>query len=60
MTPIHIAAKKGYPDIIELLLKLNCASVINKEDKRDCTPLRYAIESGKDRIVELLLQRYVS
>ena len=57
MTPIHIAAKKGFPDIVERLLQPNCNSVINKEDTLGCTPLRYAIKSGEGRIVEILLKK---
>ena len=50
---LHLAAHAASQDAIAALLKA-CAD-INAKDHRRCTPLHYAMRSGYERCVALLL-----
>lgn len=54
MTPLHHASKKGYIDIVKILLEKE--ATINIQDDRDNTPLAYAVSNGHIEIVALLLK----
>lgn len=54
-TPLHFAARRGYQDIVTLLLddtrtKVNCA------DSRNSTPFHAACSGGDRSVCELLLK----
>lgn len=55
LEPIHIAAKKGYIDIVKLLLPYYYN--INKLSPDGKSLLHFAIESGKIELVNLLLEQ---
>ena len=50
----HIAGKKGYKSVAEVLLSWEAAADIGDEDKR--TPLDIAYEKGFDNMTALLIQ----
>ena len=52
-TPLHIAADKGYIDIVRLLL--SAGSDINARDDEGETPLSKAASHGHERVVEFLI-----
>jgi cytohesin len=52
-TPLHVAARKGHADILQLLL--NHGASVNAEDDFGNTPLPRATSGGHDDIVQLLL-----
>jgi ankyrin repeat protein len=47
--PLHIAAEKGYGDIVELLLEHN--TDCNEKDSDSATPLAHAIRGGHEAAV---------
>lgn len=52
-SPLHIAAQKGYGDIVRLLLEHNADC--NEKDSDGATPLAHAIRGGHEAAVRLLL-----
>ena len=55
MNPLHIACKKGYKEIIKLLLDLGAD--INSRDINGYTPLHYAVISRNEYLVKKLIFR---
>ncbi len=53
VTPLHLAAEKGFKDVTELLLA-NKADV-NAKNNLGWTPLHFAAREGSTNVVELLL-----
>jgi len=53
VTPLHIAAMKGYKDAASLIIKKG-AKVNALEELNNCTPLDLAIENNRHRISDLL------
>ena len=53
VTPLHIACRQGFEDIVELLLTEN---LINEEDTNGETPLHHACIEGHLEVVKLLLE----
>ena len=51
--PLHLAAYKGYPNIVEFLLKNG--SDPNYKDELGCTPLHLAAKKGNVKCMEFLL-----
>lgn len=51
-TPLMIAALKGYPENVKLLLEAGAS--LNTKDKRGETPLMHAVERNHTEIRELL------
>ena len=55
-TPIHVAAKEGHLDILELLLtKTNNVNDLKAQDNEGKTPLHHAAENGHHEIVKILI-----
>ncbi len=52
-TPLHLAARKGYQSVVEVLLA-NHAD-INAKNKAGQTPLFFAVQSGQIKIVQMLI-----
>ena len=53
--PLHIAAEKGYTEIIELLV--NKDADVESKDQWGKTPLHWAVLKGRTKIVEFLLSK---
>ncbi|XP_060597274.1 uncharacterized protein LOC132751156 isoform X2 [Ruditapes philippinarum] len=53
-TPIHLAARKGYFDIIEILIKKGCN--VNQKNQNGFAALHYAARDGRMDIVNFLLK----
>lgn len=53
--PTHLAALKGYVEIMEILLSKGADIESNDKEKR--TPLHYAAEAGSRQMVEFLLAK---
>lgn len=53
--PTHIAALKGYVEIMEVLLSKGAD--IESNDKENRTPMHYAAEGGSKQMVEFLLAK---
>ncbi|KAL8234227.1 hypothetical protein R6Q59_020327 [Mikania micrantha] len=53
-SPLHMAAIKGYADVIQFLLQKG--AVINATDNVGNTPLFEAIENGHDMVVSMLVE----
>ena len=51
--PLHLASYRGFPNIVELLLKFG--SDPNYKDELGCTPLHLAAKKGNVKCIELLL-----
>ena len=51
--PLHVAALKGYSDIVEELIKKD--AIINAKSQAGETPLHFAVSSGSLDIVKLLI-----
>ena len=56
VTPLHIAAKEGFIDIASVLLQ-NDASEIDIPDANLLSPIHYAAQFGKVKMIEFLLQK---
>jgi ankyrin repeat protein len=54
MTGLHIAAKKGYTDIVKLLI--DYGADINSKDCLGRSPLYYAVVEKHTEIVKILVQ----
>ena len=64
VTPIHVAAQYGCVNVMEEFLKKAknariVSEVVNVRDTYDQTPLHYATEYGKTKMMTLLLMRYL-
>jgi len=57
-TPLHVAAKKGYVRIVQLLL--DCGCCIDSKNDGSLTPLHLAAKFGRRRTVCALLKRDMS
>ncbi|BBN14087.1 hypothetical protein MPTK1_6g08760 [Marchantia polymorpha subsp. ruderalis] len=55
-TPLHLACRKGYTQIVAKLLQCSEAIDVNAKAKGDITPLHLAAYCGNDEVVELLLE----
>lgn len=55
MTPLAIAAKYGFSDIVRYLAKLDSVDV-NSKDNHGMTPLNWGVESGHSNCVSFLLE----
>jgi ankyrin repeat protein len=56
-TLLHLAAKKGYLNLVKLLI--DRSAEINAQDEGGNTPLHYAAASGRKDVVKLLLEKGV-
>ncbi|XP_019851378.1 PREDICTED: transient receptor potential cation channel subfamily A member 1 homolog [Amphimedon queenslandica] len=56
VTPLHIAAKEGFIDIASVLLQ-NDASEIDIADANLLSPIHYAAQFGKVKMIEFLLHK---
>lgn len=56
VTPLHIAAKEGFIDIASVLLQ-NDASEIDISDANLLSPIHYAAQFGKVKMIEFLLHK---
>lgn len=54
-TPLHIAAKKGYLNIVQFLL--DEGGIIDQKNEEEQTPLHLAAEEGRTKVVRELLKR---
>jgi len=54
LTAVHVAAKHGHEEVLDLLLARSPELVVAKSSE-DRTPLHFAAENGHDKIVEKLL-----
>lgn len=52
--PIHYAAQKGKPEVLDLLIKARC--VINVSDSENVTPLQLAVTGGHEQVTRMLLE----
>jgi ankyrin repeat protein len=60
MTPLQIAAERGFPDILQVLLSYDGpakAAELNARDKREATALIIVAEVGNGSCAKLLLKR---
>ncbi|KAL9608478.1 MAG: hypothetical protein Q9167_006698 [Letrouitia subvulpina] len=57
-TPLHLAASKGYLDIIKILIR-QAGVDINALDSKHRSPLRYAIDEDEKSVIEYLIQAEV-
>ena len=58
-TPLHFACKKGFTDIVKLLLqfgKHQMQEMVSTQDTEGNTPLHFATESGRLEIVRCILK----
>jgi len=55
ITPLHLAAKHGRPDVVALLLERGAA--VNPRSQDGVTPLSIAVQEGRLEIVALLLAK---
>jgi ankyrin repeat protein len=58
MTPLHVAAERGFPDVLQVLLAYTGPSKpveLNARDKRDATPLIIVAEIGNESCAKILL-----
>ena len=61
LTPIHIAAEKGFTEIVNILLQKKSDLINDRAGKvRNHTPLYFATTSNQSGMVKFLLQRYVT
>jgi ankyrin repeat protein len=56
-TPLHIAARRGFKSIVQLLLEHQADMQL--KDSKGRTPLHYAAEEGKYEVVEVLLNKCI-
>ena len=59
---VHIAARYGCLNVMRVLLShpsVDPKDAVNTTDNYDQTPLHFAAESGKKKMMELLLEKYV-
>lgn len=54
-TPLHVAARNGKQQVVNLLLEKQAAKIINLQDTRGRTALHYAASGGYHRIAAKLL-----
>ncbi|CAF1016001.1 unnamed protein product [Brachionus calyciflorus] len=54
--PCHIASKKGYLNIVKILLEKDC-SILNSQDDDGNTFLHLASQSGHSNIIKYLLKK---
>lgn len=53
-TPLHIAAKKGYLDIVRLLIEHG--AFVDSTNRKEQTPLHWAVHNRHVQVIEYLLQ----
>lgn len=56
-TPLHIAADKGYEEIVKKLLEIGAISSITQKNKQGLTPLYIAKQRQFDHILKLLAEK---
>ncbi len=54
---LHLAAERGYTNIIDLILTKDPKMDVNIQDKKYKTPLHLAVENGHIESVELLIEK---
>jgi ankyrin repeat protein len=56
-TPLHIAARRGYVQIVKILLDANADVNAKSGHSGDMTPIHLAITNGHPEIVQMLIKR---
>ena len=55
-TPLHIAARLGYIEIVKLLLEANAEVDAKSKNSADMTPLHLAVTRGHNEVVNILVK----
>jgi hypothetical protein len=55
-TPLHLAVKENYPDVVQTLIKKH-PRIVDRKDAKSRTALQLAIRRREARLVRILLQR---
>ncbi|XP_019852449.1 PREDICTED: serine/threonine-protein phosphatase 6 regulatory ankyrin repeat subunit C-like [Amphimedon queenslandica] len=56
-TALHLAARKGHLEIVEILLTKGANVTFNFNDKNKWTPLDVAVKEGHEKIAKLLVEK---
>ncbi|KAI9760363.1 MAG: hypothetical protein M1840_002556 [Geoglossum simile] len=59
-SPLHFAAQGGHSEVVEALLKAKPGGWVNEKCGSRCSPLRYAVSSGRVEAARILVQNGAS